>query len=269
MMKKYGISRRTAAEAGVDYPKTSFSGNPIDRAYLIGLRTGDLHATIDGNQVRIDTSTTHPAMWELVSSCFGKYGRVNRTPSKWKDGFQWMVYGYLDKSFDFLLTKPQRVPKEIISDRVLFLSFLSGYIDAEGNLRIFRNENKVGVSFRINSEDEGILRDIRDALRTMGYHVYFALGEEKGTRNGKTYRKRLWTLGMFRKNEVIELLGRLTLRHHEKIRWAALIVLGREKSWHSFEPLVSAHKEKVRRGVLRFVGEAERQYRVRHERKRD
>jgi len=217
----------------------------------------------------VDTSTTHPAMWELVMSCFGKYRRVNKTPSRRKDGFQWMLYGYLDKSFDFLLIKPQRIPKEVIADQVLFLSFLSGYIDAEGNLRVFRDEDNVGVSFRINSEDEGILRDIRDALRTMGYHVYLALEKEKGTHRGKTYRKRLWTLGMFRKNEVAELLGRLTLRHNEKIRWASLVASGREMGWHSLEPLVSAHKEEIRRGVLGFVEEAERQYRARHERKRD
>ena len=61
LMKKYDIPRRTIAEAGLDYPKMPFLGDPTDRAYLIGFRTEDLHATADGNQVGryLDHSSCH------------------------------------------------------------------------------------------------------------------------------------------------------------------------------------------------------------------
>ena len=260
LMKRYGIPRRTLAEAGIEYPKASFSGNPNERAYLLGFRTGDLHVKQDGNQVRVETTTTHSAMWDLVASCFGAYGRVNRTPSKREDTFQWVVYGYLDKSFGFLLPKPARIPREIFLDQRLFLSFLSGYVDAEGNLRVFQNEDQAGVSFRINSEDEGILRDIRSGLRSMGYHVYFDLAREKGTVHGKTYRNHLWTIGMFRKQEVIDLVKRLTVRHREKTEWVRLILSAEEASWQSMKPLVEIHKLRISTETKEFIGEAERRY---------
>lgn len=269
LMKTYGIPRRTSAEAGIEFPKAQFSGDPIERAYLIGFRTGDLHSTLDGSQVRIGTTTTHPAMWDLVSSSFGKYGRVSRTPSKHLDGFQWSIFGYLDKSFGFLLNKPVRIPKEILTSQTLFLNFLSGYVDAEGNLRVFSDEDQTAVSFRINSEDEGVLRDIRHALASIGYHVYFELGREKGTKNGKTYRKPMWALGMFRKHEVIDLVKRLSLRHSEKREWAQLVLSAGAMPWHSMEPLVAAHKARIRLSVLEFVNDAARQYHANHEAKQN
>jgi len=264
LMKKYEIPRRTTSEARIVYPKTPFSGNPIERAYLIGLRTGDLYSARNGNQVRINTSTTHPSMWELISSSLGRYGRISKTSSRLRAGFQWSVYGYLDKSFEFLLPKPIRIPSEILVDGVLFLSFLSGYADAEGNFRIFRDEHRVGVSLRINSEDEGILRDIRSALSSMGYHVYFGLLEKKGTHEGKTYRKNLWALGMFRSAEVVERAKNLSLRHPEKKEWARLIASTQEASWEQVKPLVLAHKQRIRKGVREFVDEAKREYDKKH-----
>jgi hypothetical protein len=191
-MNMYGIPRRTVSEAGIEFPKTDFSGNPIEKAYLVGFRTGDLNCVVDTNQVRISSSTTHQAQWELISSSFGKYGRVSKTPARNKDTFEWMVYGYLNRTFDFLLKKPTSIPNEILGDRQLFLSFLSGYFDAEGNLRIYGEDQQTTISLRIHSEDETILRDIRNGLSMIGYHVYFGLQRRRGVYNGKRQLRDMW-----------------------------------------------------------------------------
>jgi len=213
-----GIPRRTLSQAGMRFPKIGFAGDEREKAYLMGLRAGDLNAAIYGTQVRVATSTTHPAMWRLLLSAFGKNGRVNKTPARGKYGFEWMVYAYLDRSFDFLLPKTVSIPKAYAERDDLFLSFLAGYIDAEGSFRVYLNSTHKAMSFRINSEDRSLLKDIRDGLRKMGYHVYWALAAKRGLHRGKRYRRSLWTLGMFRESEVIDLIRRLAVRHDEKIR---------------------------------------------------
>jgi hypothetical protein len=263
-MERYGIPRRTISEAGMQFPKSEFAGSPTERAYLIGLRTGDLHCVLSGNQVRVSTSTTHPAMWRLLSSVFGKYGRINKTPARDRLGFEWAVYAYLDRSFDLLLRKPTLVDAELIANQQPFLSFLSGYIDAEGSFRIYQQDHYSAVALRINSEDEGILRGIRKALSAMGYHVYFGLEKNRGMHYGKNYRRNVWSLGLFRKDEVIDLVGRLSLRHKEKPEWVKLIVHSRTRQWDAMKAVVTAHRRAIKDGVRAFRAEAERQYAAAH-----
>ena len=94
----------------------------------------------------------------------------------------------------------------------------------------------------------------------MGYHVYFDLAREKGTVHGKTYRIHLWTIRMFRKQEVIDLVKRLTVRHREKTEWVRLILSAEEASWQSMKPLVEIHKLRISTETKEFIGEAERRY---------
>lgn len=264
LMNKYDIPRRTSSEAGIDFPKTSFSGSPAERAYLIGFRTGDLHAIVNGSQIKVSTSTTHPRMWDLVSSLFGAYGRVNKTPARLRDSFEWATYAYLDRSFDFLLKKPQSIPIEILGDHALFFGFLSGYIDAEGNFRIYGDGEYCAVSFRINSEDERILRGIRAVLSSMGYHVYFRLEQHKGSYTGKNYRKNVWQLGMFRKGEILDLVHKISLRHSEKVEWVHLIQASDGMKWSSMSELVKERKKRISQGVSDFVMAARDLYTLKH-----
>jgi hypothetical protein len=149
-------------------------------------------------------------------------------------------------------------------DSTLFLSFLAGYIDAEGNFRIYGDGEYFAVSLRINSEDEGILRDIKTTLSSMGYHVYFRLGRRKGFHEGKNYRRDVWSLGMFRKAEILDLLGKLPLMHPEKVEWARLVLSSSDAAWSSIRPHVIIHRERIRNGVSGFVKEAEDLYVLNH-----
>ena len=181
---------------------------------------------------------------------------MSKTPARLRDDFEWSVYGYLDKSFEFLVKKPSSIPDEIVKTDALFFSYLSGYIDAEGNIRIYGEDDQCIVTLRINSEDERILRDIRAVLRSMGYHVYLGLQRRKGLHKGKLYRRDVWGLGLFRKEEVLSLLGKLSLRHPEKIKWAQLALSSAECAWSQQIGPVATHKELIRKSVNEFKREA-------------
>ena len=110
LMARHGIPTRTISEAGLRYPKRPFSGDSSEASYTLGLRAGDLHARMYGFQTRLSTSSTHPAMWRLLTSVFGGYGRVGKSASLSKGQYEWSMYCYLDRSFDFLLNKPTVIP---------------------------------------------------------------------------------------------------------------------------------------------------------------
>ncbi len=264
VMDRSGIPRRTVSQACMRFTKVGFSGDEHERAYLMGLRAGDLNSAVYGNQVRVATSTTHPAMWRLLVSAFGKNGRVNKTAARSKHGFGWLTYAYLDRSFDFLLSKTVSIPKVFLEREDLFLSFLAGYVDAEGSFRVYLNSTHKAMSFRINSEDRLLLKDIRDGLRKMGYHVYWALAAKRGLNNGKRYRRSLWSLGMFRESEIIDLIQKLPIRHDEKTRQVRLLSWSVRRSWDIVEPRAIALRSSIKNEVSRFVGEAKKVYLSKH-----
>ncbi len=74
------------------YERKPFDGTDEDRAYMLGLRHGDLSVSRPWKGVvRVSTSTTHPAMAELFHSLFGKYGHVYQLPRFKKDtsSYEW------------------------------------------------------------------------------------------------------------------------------------------------------------------------------------
>jgi hypothetical protein len=246
------------------YGKAPFSRDPREGAYLRGLRTGDLNCEIYGNQVRVATSTTHPEMYALLRNCFAKYGRLNKTPSRNKSDFEWLVYCYLNKTFSFLLEKCTTVPDSYMRDDELFLSFISGYIDAEGSFRLYQDEQSAAVSLRLRTEDRALLMGFRNKLRELGYHPYLALELERGYHKGKNYTKDVWMLGMFRKEEVLSLVKRLSMRHVEKSSWAALVLESVSRKWDFVEPRATSLRSSIKTGVRQFKEEAQRAYLKRH-----
>lgn len=193
--------------------------------------------------------STHPAMSRPFVTLLESYGRVGRSPSASKNGYGWLNYCYLDRSFEFLLDKPRRVPTEILKDSEMFLNFFAGYLDAEGNFRVFEDDNRVAYCIRINSEDEMILRDIKRGLRAMGFHVYLGLLATPSRRNRLT--KQTWTLGLFRKEEVLKLLPNLPLRHDEKARWQKLTIESANDNWQ----IVKTRAAQLRLGIKAEVEE--------------
>ena len=71
-LRKRGVQLRNRIDAQIvavsKYQRTPFSGDKLERAYLMGLRYGDLHAVRHGRAIRVRVSTTHPAPWPSFSN---------------------------------------------------------------------------------------------------------------------------------------------------------------------------------------------------------
>src|SRR4030042_4048488 len=61
------------------YKKTDFLGDNQEKAYILGLVAGDIHAKKHGRQILAELTSTHPAMINLFFNVFQKYG----TPKKY------------------------------------------------------------------------------------------------------------------------------------------------------------------------------------------
>ena len=144
------------------YPRRSFSNGEFEKAYMLGLRAGDLYARSICRTVAVSTGSTHPAMIKLFYKTYNRYGHCNKISCKNKSlkSYCWMLYCYLDKSFNFLVRKPLRVPKR----NNLFYSFLAGYTDAEGSWVIQGKNGILCFIFEIGSEDAKLPRQIKEKL---------------------------------------------------------------------------------------------------------
>jgi len=174
-MKKYNIPTRTfeegnrlsiprrsmnIAKAVIKYPKKQFSNNLMEKAYLLGFTSGDLHVSKNkyGQTIKVDTSTTKEVQIELVKSLFEPYTKVGAGRNKYGNT---MLYCNLDLSFSFLLDyKNDKIPKWILNEDKYFILYLAGYIDAEGHFGVY---NGIGA-FSLGSYDKGILFGVANQL---------------------------------------------------------------------------------------------------------
>jgi DNA-binding Lrp family transcriptional regulator len=138
-----GVARRSKAEASTRYPRYDFSGDPLEKAYLVGFRLGDLHIRPMGQNdasMQVSTGTTRIEQVNLFHELFSPYAHVHVGPPG-KNGKR-VVACQLNLSFDFLVPKVDAVPDWILGsvqngDTQQFLVFLSGYIDAEGSFGVW------------------------------------------------------------------------------------------------------------------------------------
>ena len=225
-LKRHRIKRHLLRK----YPRFSFSGDLFEKAYLVGLRFGDLCAVRHGKGILVTTTTTHPAMLLLFLTTFERYGHVSFSPSynKRYDEYQWTARVTLNLTFSFLVLKGGRVPKWMASDKIATIWFLAGFVDAEGT---------VGIIFRIadgryqimrpylsvSNADLGLLRHI--AKLTKQYSSRLSLSQRGGTptsRQGSIRKRDQWALWISRRRVLKDLLKILPLRHIEKISKAVL-----------------------------------------------
>jgi len=174
-MRKYGIKTRGLSEANMIYPKNKFSGDMIERAYMIGFRLGDLYARRGKYQVIIKTNTTKIEQVNLIKNVYGKYGHFYCK----KTGHVFYVQCFLDKSFSFLVQKQDRIEEWIMKKDRLFFAFLAGYIDAEGNIGIYSGRAR----FRVGSYDKHILWQVYQKLEKLNIHCKYRLESKAGKYN--------------------------------------------------------------------------------------
>jgi len=237
-LEKFNIPMRSLSEALTKYSKTSFSGDLKEKAYMLGLRAGDVHSKRQHKIIRVQSTTTHPAFLEMMKDVFDKYSNVGiyKFFNKGFNSWQWFVYSDLNHTFNFLLEKPQEIPDWILDDEDLFFSFLGAYVDAEGSWVVLKSHEKfVRFVFKISSMDKRILEQSKHKLNELGFRTHLYLRAKAGTSNkqGTKYSKDFYSLMMYRKSDVIRLAQILLPLscHKEKIAKMNLVLNNSTKKW--------------------------------------
>lgn len=264
---KIGLAR-TQSEGQMRHQRTSFDGDSSERAYLLGLRAGDLNVwRKTPNTIEARVSTTHPAMADLFSRSFGRFGQIMADAGKayLPRRYRWQLRIHVDSSFEFLIPKPSAIPHI----RPAFYQFLGGYSDSEGCWSIYFSRNQVRTCWSVESKDVRLLREIRDWLRREGFHPLFYSREidvgRKAAKNKSGQTSRVgckWVLRICRKREVESLSGRLLLisRHEEKIWKMNLVSNIREMTKEEIARNLKAWKSKIKSDVADYEKKAEIDY---------
>ncbi|MBL7159976.1 MAG: LAGLIDADG family homing endonuclease [Candidatus Aenigmarchaeota archaeon] len=244
--------------------KTPFSKNLEEKAYLIGLRTGDISAQKHGRNIRAHISSTHPSMIELFRELFEKYGKVGIYPKKYKNSkiypwkYSWKTYCDLDKTFDFLLKKTEKIPKWIMNDNKIFFSFLSGYFDAEGCFSISHKKGKGSrIQWIIRSCDKEILENITKMLKNNNFNPHFKLTKKA---DGISYKKDYWSVELGDRNQILNLMRLMTVRHKEKVDKIDLALDFVKNNWENASERIIELRQNIKKDVREFVKSAEKDF---------
>lgn len=217
-LKDCNIKARSTGGALYEYPKKDFSGSPLEKAYLIGFRLGDLHVEQGPNAIRVRCTSTHQTQIDLIQELFIEYGGVWISKPRVRRGTG--ITAHLNHSFDFLLWHEDEIEEWILKDDELFSAFLAGYVDAEGSFIVSGRR----AYFKVDSGDKGILRQAWERLSAMG--IEFPM--PKLVRPAGTWIKQfqlasqrdLWRLTSERKETLLQFCNILTpyLKHRKRIQ---------------------------------------------------
>lgn len=223
-LREYNIKTRDISEAHIKYPKKDFSGNLIEKAYLIGFSIGDLHIRKyekNGKVISAVCASTNPGQIRLIYNLFKKYGYVRINPPNKRGIIR--VECALNHSFNFLLNKEDKIEPYILLNDKLFFAFFAGYLDAEGDLGV--NSNNI-ASLRLGTYDKNILSQIQNKLINKGISSTLTLDRPKGSKvnlpkgykhNNREYKTNhdFWRLAVYKKRALWEVLDRIApyLKH--------------------------------------------------------
>ena len=239
-LRKFNILRRTdvegiiltnnercrkIAKAVSKYPKKDFDGSETEKAYLIGFRVGDLHVSKRkyGETVYVSSCTTKKEQVILMNNLFKSFGHIRIKKSKKDtqkgtiDNFSFMTH--LNLSFNFLIDKRDRIEKWILQKDNYFLSFLGGYIDAEGSFGVYNGFGE----FALGNYDKGVIGQIYHRLKFLGINTENPRIMVKAgyidKRDIRTF-KDFWSLRIRRKNELYKFINlvELYIRHSKRKR---------------------------------------------------
>jgi len=224
LMKKYKIKPRSLSEAQMKYPKFNFSGNPIEKSYLIGFRLGDLNVAVAELQIQVRCSTTVPAQVQLIKDLFSKYTHLDIQKTRFiKEQLVTDIRCLLNKSFNFLLPKQDKIESWILKNNKFFFAFLAGYTDAEGCflIRRYKNMKTLVAGFELQSCDKNIINTIWKKITSLSVQTPKPkMSRRKGYKSkiGLINRKNMWRLSIYRKNSLLKFLNFIEpyLRHPEK-----------------------------------------------------
>ena len=234
--KKYGINSRTLeegiklsiprrsrsiAKSAVKYYRKPFSKNLIEKSYLLGFASGDLYITKKeyGTTIYVQSSTTKEVQVDLIKNIFERYVNVNIYKSKFN---QYNISCNLDESFEFLLGyKNEEIPNWI-KTKDNFLSFLGGYIDAEGHFGI---SNNIGV-FDLGNYNKNILFEISNRLKELKINIEGPnITVKKGhiDKRGVKWNNNMWQIRIRKKRELYKFISFIKPHIKHKKRYNDMI----------------------------------------------
>lgn len=167
-IKQFDIKTRNINNRACKYKKKDFSDDPIEKAYMIGFRLGDLNVYKRKNVIVVRCSTTKRAQVSLIKNLFSSYGGISI--SKAKRG-TYEIYVFLNRSFNFLLPKKDKIPDWVIKNNKYFIAFFTGYCDAEGSIlsnKLSRGHDTASSAIEIQSYDKTILYQSWSKLKSIG-----------------------------------------------------------------------------------------------------
>jgi transposase-like protein len=212
-LAKFCLPKRNVSEINQIYERKDFSGDLIEKAYLVGFRLGDLHVRRRSSySIIVGSNTTKKAQLDLMCSLFGKYAHVQTSCSKGVLSFSCI----LNNSFSFLEPKKDTIEDWIKEDDERFFSFLAGYSDAEGNIGVYGGRAK----FRLGTYDKNILSQIHARLNSLGIKTNIGLELPAGSRtNGTINNGDFWRISINYKDSLLKLFKRFDpyLKHHKRV----------------------------------------------------
>ncbi len=243
---KYGIPVRR-----FKYEKRDFSGDPSEKAYLLGLVAGDFYAYRHYRQIAAELTTTHPAMIDLFYSVFKRYGiPVQRFKyNKITGRYEKVGHVLLNNSFEFLLSKDFEIDNEY------FYDFLAGFFNSEGCVHVYNNHGYVGLSILIYNSNKRLLKIIKNRLERDGFHPKFYKFFKKGEKATNNYKRGcdLWVLTMHTIEEILRLMKKVPIKHQEKIDKIKIVSLAHGNKWKSIAKQIYDLKIKIKNEVKEFI----------------
>jgi hypothetical protein len=216
-LKEYNISLRDRATANIINPRKNFSRDLIEKAYLIGFRIGDLGVRKiypNSKTITVASGSTIKAQIDLIEDLFKEYGVVRIKKTKRNKINIWVA---LNESFDFLLSKD--LPNWVKQNKTYSFSFLAGFTDAEGSIKIYKNK----ASYSLGNYNFNLLKSIKVILLKNGIMCNnIIIDNRKGTKNsqGYVYRNNYCSLRITSKEELNKLFLELKkyVKHRDKIK---------------------------------------------------
>ncbi|KKP81266.1 MAG: hypothetical protein UR81_C0003G0007 [Candidatus Levybacteria bacterium GW2011_GWB1_35_5] len=230
-MKIYGIKSRDLSTIFTKYPKSDFSNNLNEKAYLIGFRLGDLNVYKVNRLIQVRCSTTILEQADLMKNLFKKYGNVHIVKAK-RGTYEITIL--LNNSFSFLLPKKDKIEGWILKKDTCFLSFLAGYADAEGSyyLRkpykyLDRNSRYDWGVFEIQTYDKNIISTINRVLKNLGIICTFSKSRSAGyiDKRGVRTNKDCWRVTVAKKQSLWNLIKILIPYHKHKKKLKEMNIL--------------------------------------------
>ncbi|MBI2449111.1 LAGLIDADG family homing endonuclease [Candidatus Pacearchaeota archaeon] len=230
-LKEFGLKTRDLADSHIIYPRQNFSGDPIEKAYLIGFRIGDLGVRKiypNSKTICVASGSTIKEQIDLIKSLFEKYGKTWIQTKNGKINIQIN----LNESFEFLLSKD--VPKWALDKEDYFFSFLAGFTDAEGSFYI----SKGMAAYSIGNCDFNLLSIIKKNLNRFGISCgRISTHKRKGkpTTDGYFFSSDYYQLRIDKKAVLLQLFTKLKtfIKHENKMK--ALNIATENINWRNLK----------------------------------